>query len=218
MVLCFILFQTYEMCAKSLLVIRKTKSNHKLAHSLGIQGSKVFPLSSYIMIPVSTKCFISICKSVSWLYKELCGSWNSDNGFHSFLFVNCNKFHCLVIKEIIPGKFLPKVYKKERDFQVLSLELINSAPRFILFQYEFNRGGVEFLLAITNSECLCHCQRVTVCLSFGKNPSKWVAAGDKSYDCTCHFLVIAEAEHWPEAIAAEFLLSPVWLERGVMQM
>lgn len=45
-----------------------------------------------------------------------------------------------------------------------------------------------------------------------------MAAGDKVYDCTCHFLVIAEAEHWPEAVTAEFLMSPVGLEKGVMQM
>lgn len=45
-----------------------------------------------------------------------------------------------------------------------------------------------------------------------------MAAGDKGCDCTCHFLVIAEAEHWPEALAAEFLMSPVQLGRGVMQM
>ena len=45
-----------------------------------------------------------------------------------------------------------------------------------------------------------------------------MAAGDKGYDYTCHFLVIAEAEHWPEAITVAFLMSPVWLGRGVMQM
>lgn len=58
---------------------------------------------------------------------------------------------------------------------------------------------------------------LSVCL-FGKHQSKWVAAGDKGYDCTCQFLVIAEAEHWPEAIAAEFLMSPVRLGRGAMHM
>lgn len=45
-----------------------------------------------------------------------------------------------------------------------------------------------------------------------------MAAGDKGYDCTCHFVVIAKAERWPEAIAAEFLMSPEWLGRGAMQM
>lgn len=33
-----------------------------------------------------------------------------------------------------------------------------------------------------------------------------MAAGDRGYDCTCHFLVIAGAEPWPEASAADFLM------------
>lgn len=53
---------------------------------------------------------------------------------------------------------------------------------------------------------------------FGKHPSKWVAAGYKGCNCTCHFLVKPEAKPWPEAIAAEFLMSPVWLGSGIMQM
>lgn len=46
------------------------------------------------------------------------------------------------------------MYKEGRDFQVLSLELINSASRFSLFQYEFNRGVLELLLAMKNATAI----------------------------------------------------------------
>lgn len=45
-----------------------------------------------------------------------------------------------------------------------------------------------------------------------------MAAGYKDCNCTCHFLVKAEPKPWPEAIAAEFLMSQVWLGRGIMHM
>lgn len=39
------------------------------------------------------------------------------------------------------------MYKKVTDCQVFSLEHINNVPRLSFFQYEFNRGGLVFLLA-----------------------------------------------------------------------
>jgi len=71
--------------------------------------------------------------------------------FTAFFWLIVTSFMALLQKRLfLWRKFLPEVYKKVRDFQILSLEHINSAPGSSLFQYEFNRGVLEFLLAVKN--------------------------------------------------------------------
>lgn len=64
-------------------------------------------LTSYTVIPVCKEYFIPFARDFHDSHNELCGSWNSDINPLSFLSVNCNKFHCLVVKEIHSEKAIP---------------------------------------------------------------------------------------------------------------